>query len=83
MGDPPEGLTLERKDNDLGYSKDNCHWANRRQQANNRRSNKRLTFNGKTQTQAEWERELGLNPGVIWGRLNRGWSIDRALTGRK
>lgn len=80
MGQPPEGMTLDRKDNGLGYSKSNCRWATRRVQANNRRNNKLISFHGKTMTQAEWERALRLKPGAIWQRLNRGWSIEHALT---
>jgi hypothetical protein len=37
MGDPPDGLTLDRKDNDLGYSKSNCRWATRSEQNKNKR----------------------------------------------
>ena len=80
MGDPPNGMTLDRENNDLGYDKDNCRWATRRIQANNRRSSKMIAFKGKVLTQAQWERELRLKPGVIWQRLNAGWSIERALT---
>ena len=32
-----EGLTIDRKENDLGYSKDNCRWSNRTIQARNKR----------------------------------------------
>lgn len=37
MGDPPVGLTLDRKDNNKGYSKGNCRWASRSVQSRNRR----------------------------------------------
>ena len=42
MGSKPRGLTLERSDNEKGYSKDNCIWATRSAQAINRRERQRL-----------------------------------------
>lgn len=56
MGGCPEGLTLERIDNDAGYSKSNCKWATRAEQALNR-SNSVLTARNieLVQKAAEWK----------------------------
>jgi DNA invertase Pin-like site-specific DNA recombinase len=43
MGPCPLGMTLERSDNDKGYSKDNCVWATRETQATNMQRQRKIT----------------------------------------
>lgn len=48
MGERPEGMQLDRTDNDGNYCKENCKWVDRIVQANNRRSNRIHSVNGKS-----------------------------------
>lgn len=73
-------LTIDRIDNDKGYSPDNCRWATYEEQAHNQKTNKNLEYNGETMTMAEWARKLGISSSSLYGRLKRGWSIDKALS---
>lgn len=71
--------SIDRIDVNKGYSPDNCRFANATTQANNTRSNVNISYSGKTQTLAQWCRELGLPYSTIGNRLRSGWGIIEAL----
>lgn len=72
---------LEREDNEKGYGPDNCRWATRTEQANNRRSNVLVEYHGQTKTVAQWATELGFGKMSFWRRLFRHkWDKERAFT---
>lgn len=74
-----KGLTIDRIDNNKGYSPDNCRWVTAKEQSYNRRSNKLITIHGKTQTVTEWAKEAGIPIGTLQNRLKYGWEEDRLL----
>ena len=81
MGKRPKGCALERIDSNKDYTPANCRWATPKEQANNRRNNRTLTHQGRTQTMAQWADECGLKPTTLKRRLDKlGWPLERALS---
>lgn len=76
-----KGLTIDRIDNNAGYSPENCRWTTYKVQNNNLRTNVFFEFEGERKTIAQWADITGFSPALIWQRIHRmGWPIERALT---
>ena len=81
MGEKPfEGATLDRVDNDGGYSPENTRWANRREQRINRRDIWEVTIGSETKLVTDWCKIFGITIGGIHRRLKNGEDIVSALT---
>jgi hypothetical protein len=78
MGDKPSpSHSLERKNNNKGYSAENCKWATVHEQNNNRRNS--VQYLGETMTEASIR--LGCKSGrMVSERIYAGWSIEKAFT---
>lgn len=67
-----DNLTLDRRDNDKGYSPDNCRWATRIEQMRNRTITVFIEYKGKAKTIPEWAEELGMEAKTLYCRYDRG-----------
>lgn len=78
------GLSIDRIDNDKGYSPENCKWSTYVEQNRNRGNyNRLITYNGKTQCIAAWAEEVGLTDSALRVRIKKGVPIERALNPAK
>ena len=82
MGNKPAlHYTIERRNTNGNYRPENCRWATRRAQNNNKRDNRKITCWGRKLTAAAWSRKTGIPKGAIRQRVFfLGWTPERALT---
>lgn len=80
MGERRPGTTLDRKDVDGPYTKENCRWASPTVQARGQRRSVNLTFHGQTKHWLDWCEQLGLNTGTVMSRIKAGKTIEEVLS---
>ena len=71
MGEKPKGYSIERKNNNLGYCPENCIWASKKEQANNRRGNILIDVNGVRYTVAQFAERFHLDAKQLYAKLHR------------
>jgi len=80
MGIRPRGYSIERMDNNKGYSPDNCKWASRQEQQLNRRNTHRYIVEGKEIIPCIIAKQFGMKNETIVNRVLRGLSYDEIMT---
>lgn len=74
-------LTVERKNVNGNYEPSNCKWGTDGEQANSKRNNRVVRFNGANRTLSQWADFLGVKKFTLYTRFNAlGWSKEKALT---
>lgn len=78
-----KGLINDRRDNNKGYSPDNCRFVDDATSMRNTRNNNNISYNGVTKCLTDWANDVGIAPNSLKKRFKLGWSIEKSLTTKK
>ena len=79
MGNVPRGMSIERINNEKNYSPENCKWATRKEQANNKRNNVKLKFGGASYGINDVAELTNINRKCIENRVYQGWTTPEVI----
>lgn len=79
MGLRPEGMTLERLENNRGYEPGNCVWETRKVQSRNTERSLRITYRGVTRTLAEWSEITDIPYFTLKARRRAGYTPEQCI----
>lgn len=82
MGECPDGLTLDRTENDGNYEPGNCQWVTWQKQGNNRITNLQFIYKGHAYTLSDLVRKTGQSKDILRQRLCRShlpWTVEGAV----
>lgn len=73
--------TIDRIDANGNYCPENCRWVSLKEQANNRKNNLLITYNGETDTLSNWSKRIGIGYNALFKRIHdMNWSVEKAFT---
>jgi hypothetical protein len=73
------GMTIDRIDNNDNYSPQNCRWADKITQGNNKSNNKKILYRGEMLSLSQMGRIKGIDRRTIAYRVNRGWDAEQIV----